>query len=319
MTYVLAFSSLFFVSVCVGASVVSFSAYAISRRKTLLYLSIFILAYAIEQSLIFINEFISNNVAFETASFTSSENLLPHLLIGIILFQALWMTALDFFNEKRLAVIALPALVMLMLSLAALLCPAEEPIIKWGVYSMRQCFLLCMGVYCAVSYLASDSQAIQLRCKKKALLFLSLFVLAALILVEDTWVMLFLDPSSISNPYILEYLYRRNTCESIFCILMIAATVHLSIQTLLLKRDVAPALDISKKAIEDVLPFFAQRHDLSSREQEIVRYIIDGKTNDQIARELQVSVGTVKTHTHHIFKKTSVSNRKELSLKFWSN
>lgn len=40
--------------------------------------------------------------------------------------------------------------------------------------------------------------------------------------------------------------------------------------------------------------------------------------NQRIASHLQVSVGTIKTHTHHIFEKTGTANRGQLIEKFWS-
>ena len=50
---------------------------------------------------------------------------------------------------------------------------------------------------------------------------------------------------------------------------------------------------------------------LSDREFEILRLIASGRTNPQIARELDISVGTVKWHSSQIFGKLSVKNRTE--------
>ncbi len=48
---------------------------------------------------------------------------------------------------------------------------------------------------------------------------------------------------------------------------------------------------------------------LSPREQEVLRSLAQGKRNKEIAAELGVSVGTVKTHLRHIFRKLTVSDR----------
>ncbi len=48
---------------------------------------------------------------------------------------------------------------------------------------------------------------------------------------------------------------------------------------------------------------------LSAREREVLRLIADGKTNQQIANDLIVTVGTVKRHTHNIYAKLNVARR----------
>ncbi len=50
---------------------------------------------------------------------------------------------------------------------------------------------------------------------------------------------------------------------------------------------------------------------LSERELEVLSLMSAGYSNPEIARELVVSVGTVKTHTNHIYMKLDVRNRAE--------
>lgn len=56
-----------------------------------------------------------------------------------------------------------------------------------------------------------------------------------------------------------------------------------------------------------------EEHDLTPREMELVRYIIQGYSNKEIAALFSISEGTVKTHLHRIFQKTGARNRTELS------
>jgi DNA-binding NarL/FixJ family response regulator len=48
---------------------------------------------------------------------------------------------------------------------------------------------------------------------------------------------------------------------------------------------------------------------LSSREMEVLRLIVDGNTNIQIAAQLYVSPNTIKTHVRSILNKLGVGDR----------
>jgi DNA-binding NarL/FixJ family response regulator len=50
---------------------------------------------------------------------------------------------------------------------------------------------------------------------------------------------------------------------------------------------------------------------LTQRELEVLSFISQGLTNQEIASHLVVEVGTVKNHVHSIIKKLNVSNREE--------
>ena len=51
--------------------------------------------------------------------------------------------------------------------------------------------------------------------------------------------------------------------------------------------------------------------DLSDREVEVLRLIAAGRSNQQIADALVISLNTVFRHVSHIFAKTGVANRSE--------
>ena len=51
----------------------------------------------------------------------------------------------------------------------------------------------------------------------------------------------------------------------------------------------------------------------SGREQEVVALVVQGKTTQETADELCISVSTVKTHLQHIYEKAGVRNRTELA------
>jgi NarL family two-component system response regulator LiaR len=53
---------------------------------------------------------------------------------------------------------------------------------------------------------------------------------------------------------------------------------------------------------------------LTDREQEIVRWVIQGMTNKEIAARLGISDKTVKTHLSNVFSKLKISRRLQLIL-----
>lgn len=63
---------------------------------------------------------------------------------------------------------------------------------------------------------------------------------------------------------------------------------------------------------EDDLPAM-----LTAKEREIVGMVREGASNKLIARQLDISLSTVKTHLRNIFAKTEVVNRTELVSRTW--
>ena len=54
---------------------------------------------------------------------------------------------------------------------------------------------------------------------------------------------------------------------------------------------------------------------LTDRELEVLKLLIDGKTNSQIAREIIVSTNTAKAHVGNILTKLSVKDRVQAAVK----
>ncbi len=48
---------------------------------------------------------------------------------------------------------------------------------------------------------------------------------------------------------------------------------------------------------------------LTERERQVLKYLAEGKTNEEIAKFLNVTVHTAKAHVHNIFEKMEVQDR----------
>ncbi|MBC2840411.1 helix-turn-helix transcriptional regulator [Robiginitalea sp. SC105] len=60
------------------------------------------------------------------------------------------------------------------------------------------------------------------------------------------------------------------------------------------------------------LRLLVDRYGISPREEEVIGKICEGKTNQQIADELFISLQTVKDHTHRIYTKIGINSRLKL-------
>ena len=63
---------------------------------------------------------------------------------------------------------------------------------------------------------------------------------------------------------------------------------------------------------QEKMEYIFIRYHISKREKEIIQQICDGKTNQQIADELFISLQTVKDHTHRIYSKIGINSRMKL-------
>lgn len=64
--------------------------------------------------------------------------------------------------------------------------------------------------------------------------------------------------------------------------------------------------------IKQIPQTILNQYTITEREHEVIRKVLEGKSNAEIGDELFISLATVKTHLHNIYKKTGVNNRFEL-------
>ena len=316
LTYLIAIC---LVAVCVASSFLSFAAFSVCRKKTLAYLGAFTIAYGVEQAFILYNEYLTQNLPFD-AEWGAMEDPLTHIVLGVFLCQPLWLVVLDFTNEKRKAWEYGPIVVFVVMSLFFYLVPGvSDAMRKWLLYTLRQFFLMGVSLYFWLSYLGATSAVEKVRYRRKVPAVAVFSVLVLLVFLEDAAVMLFVPQPQMEDVFLAEFLYRRNVFEIALSLCIIGYAARSAVDALQLKRDRAiDALEPEARQMKEAIPYFAKRYGLSAREEEIMTYMLEGMDNQRIAQTLQVAIGTVKIHTHHIFKKTGVANRAELVQKFWA-
>jgi DNA-binding NarL/FixJ family response regulator len=73
-----------------------------------------------------------------------------------------------------------------------------------------------------------------------------------------------------------------------------------------------PAVSLQSREQPDYLTEIAEKFKFTPREIQILHGILCDKTTAEICGELNISIGTVKTHTHNIYMKVQVKSRQEL-------
>ncbi len=64
--------------------------------------------------------------------------------------------------------------------------------------------------------------------------------------------------------------------------------------------------------VDQLYEAFLTKYGITGREREIILKVVQGKSNADIARELVLSIATVKTHLHNIYAKLGVDSRYDL-------
>lgn len=84
---------------------------------------------------------------------------------------------------------------------------------------------------------------------------------------------------------------------------------------LLLLHNILPEREMQTKDVSDPYLVCPQLAELTKREMDVLKLILENKKRKEIAEELFVTENTVKKHTAHIYEKLEVCDRSELLLK----
>lgn len=71
-------------------------------------------------------------------------------------------------------------------------------------------------------------------------------------------------------------------------------------------------LSTNPRSLDDAVRVFAARYDLSMRERSVLREVLDGRTNSEMASRLYISENTVKFHVKNILRKSGCENRTDV-------
>ena len=305
---------------CVAAGSVSLSAYFVSRRRSFLFASVMLLFYFLDLALIFQYEYLGQNMEYSLAQFYTIDHPQLKTLLALGTLEPMWLILCDFMNERRRAWRLAPAFVFIAASELVVWCLPVDQFRQWLFYTLRQAFLLwCIG-YAVFRYATSRSEVEKARMRRQEPVLIAAAVLCLCIIIEDVAMILVFDSSVFASAALLPlYISERNFSENILLLAFSFFTLRAASDTLRLRFKEPPAVDApdTQAYVDELLPAFCERYNLTARERVIVEQVLQGKDNQNIASSLQLALGTVKARVHNILKKTGVSTRQELTQLFW--
>lgn len=127
-------------------------------------------------------------------------------------------------------------------------------------------------------------------------------------------------PANASYEDLLPYISERSISENLLALFFGIFSIRKAGESLSLRYSMTPETEFNQVAamqLDNSLPRFAENHGLTKRESEVLRLLLEGKDNQNIASAMGVSLGTVKAHLNHIYGKVGIKTRQELKERFW--
>lgn len=305
---------------CVMTSSTALSAYMVSHRRIFIFSTCAFLCYFFDIAIIFQSEFLLQNTEFARSAYYSIANPVARVVTGAGFIFSIWMAVCNFFDEKRVFLIAAPLFVFLTMSLSIVIIFPNGPEQQFLYFTCRQLFLLWIIAFAAWKRTQIGNEVERIRVNRFRWLWIASLILTLAILAEDTLMILILGADAVI--WIKDvplFLSGRNFSTNVLVIVLAIASLRMAHETLSLRFEVPPkeTREQVSRRINDQLPAYVERHGLTARESDILRLVLAGKDNQNIASELQLALGTIKAHVHNILKKTGQATREDLIRDFW--
>ena len=276
------------------------ASYLVTRNKTYRYAFAGFLFYFFDVALVFQDDFLMQRASDASVSPFFIGSPVASVLVGGGALISFWLVLCEYLEEDRPAVRWIPGAAFVLASFAVLLLAPEGNGQMFLFYSMREAMLYAMLVYLAARYIGTRDDVLRLRMRRHRALYGALWALVTCVLLENVVFLLVIDPHAIAGQRL------PAACTSAW-------------RSLSLRRTEPPTQGGAslETFIDQNLAAYAAARQLSKREAEVLRLVLLGKDNQNIATSMHLAPSTVKVHMHHILQKAERANRKELIQDFW--
>lgn len=302
------------VSVLAGATCLS--VYIVSRRRTFLYAFWAFLFYFFDVTLVFQDGFVAATMDIADEGLYLAIRSAASVVSGAGVFISLWLLACDFVGEKRRALIVVPGVVFVAGSVGFIIATNVMPYDRFAFYTMRTVFFFWTLAYLGIQALKTTDKAELERLRRFRPLYIALWIGGIGVFLEDVYCFV-IAPSGV-DPLSL-FSAERNYIEEILMVVCAVAACSSAYRALSLRYEKPPVRENERveQTIDANIDLYSTRHKLSKREQEVLRFVLLGLDNQNIASTMSVAPGTVKVHVHNILRKTGQTNRQDLIQDFW--
>lgn len=311
--------------VSITAAAFCLSGYLVSHRRMLAFACFGFLSYFFDVALVFQDDFLLRGSfagdgltvrgAGDAVYFIGSQ--LPSVVTGAGILMAIWLCICDFFEERGKVLVAAPGIVFVVGSLLLYFFLDDDSFGLFMFYGMRSIVMIWMLMYVAARYVGSPDGAMRERLWRYRWFYAGSWVCVMAVIVENAVLMLFVDPQLVSSG-LVPFFPERNFAENIL-MFWCAGFVCIGCWRLFSLHFKMPPADNGEKStafIDGGLASYKERYGLSAREAEVLREVLLGKDNQNIASDMNLALSTVKVHVHNILHKTGQGNRQDLMRDF---
>ena len=266
------------------------ASYLVSRNKVQLYCFVGFLMYYADCMLVFRDDYVmaSESTVSHEAFFIGDPAF--SIIFGCATLMSFWLMICTYMEEDSLIIKLGPAYLFVGASLAVTLFLPQGYVHMFVFYSLREVFIAWMLFFAAYKYITTEDERLRLRLSRFPKFYVLLWVLLLAVVAENLLAL------------VCEFVALRSSLT------------YLSV------RHSEPPTQGGEQVetyIDHNLVPYAASHKLTPRETEILRLVLLGKDNQNIAAELSLAPGTVKVHVHNILKKSQKANRQELIQDYW--
>lgn len=303
------------VSVLAGAGCLS--VYLVSHRRGFLYAFWAFLFYFLDATLVFQDAFIALMMDVPDEGVYLVARSLASIISGSGIFVSFWLLACDFAGEKRTALVFTPPTVFVAASLMSLLLDQTQPENRFVFYAIRAVLFLWTLAFLGMRYFSTADTTERQRMRRHKAFYIALWILGIGFFAEDAYFFLIAPPEGSALSL---FSAERNYLEELLMLVCAGAACRSAYKALSLRYEQPPVREDERveSIINDNLALYGSRHKLSKREQEVLRLVLLGVDNQNIASTMGVAASTAKVHVHNILRKTGHANRQDLIQDFWS-
>lgn len=294
-----------------------FASYLVSRNKVQLYSFIGFLMYYIDCMLVFRDDYVMASKTLAANESFYIGDPVSSIIFGCAFLTAFWLVVCEYLEEDSPALRITPGAIFVAASIAVTVLVPQSYLHMFVFYSLREAYMAWILLFGAYRYLTTEHHKQRMRLKRFKRFYAVLWLIVFAVIAENVVFLLIVNPGVSDSP--LPFFPERNFAENALALACEFVAVRASMKYLSVRH-----VDLPNQGGQHVEAFidqnllaYASSRKLSPRETEILRLILLGKDNQNIATELSLAPGTVKVHVHHILQKAQMENRQKLMQDYW--